>query len=191
MENPKKKHRFRIRGNPLFKRHLIPQKNRKTMLKILQKKLNEKFFDSLPKLQDYNPQIRVCKYNGKRVIIKDTKGNQDEGFNFQELRNSFLEHQKSARQKAINTDSYILRSPKIYGRIGNYLVMELIEDKYEEIYSSRPELRNKMVMAFNQLRRNFRKLKSDKLIKRIPQLYPMITGIENSRWVFYLSYDYL
>lgn len=92
------------------------------------------------------------------------------------------------RNGEIKAENHVLRSPKVYGGIGNFLVMEFIGHyKPPEIYE--------VIVA--ELRKNFIKLKNKGLISKTPQDYHfMCVGNTNPRnpkkgkFVVFLPYDY-
>ena len=187
-----------------YKRHLVPPSQRPELLRLLGKKLSEPaFFKKLPllcsgvvKRFDFHFSL-----NGQEqvvpVAIKDTSWPMQtlHGSEFEEIRNVFLAYQKAVRNGGIVPKACILRSSKVYGFIGRFLVMEYIAQVSlpEEFWAS----------IESELRANLSRLKIKTGIMRaaglavVPQVDHMMTvantnsgNPKNGKWIIFLPYDY-
>lgn len=141
----------------------------------------------------FRNSVRVAVIDGRKVVFKNTKGKDRHGHDYEKLRRTFLQHQLALRQGIIKAEKYSARTPKAYGRIGKYLVMQYVEGKsltkfailsaYEEIDA-----------AYQEMKANFAKLKEKGLIEQEPQLFHVIignrSGLKRGKVVFYFVYDY-
>lgn len=171
-----------------FKRFLVPPKQRQGLLRFLEKKNLKLLFDGLPII--YNFSVRRTFFKGIPVIIKDTRGGIAHGFDFERARKAFLVHQKALRQGQIKAIHYKMKSPKVYGRIENFLIMEYVPTSPEEkkLFFASP--------AFKELKENFIILHRNGLIKEIPQLDAMPVKVESTKlserkWLVFLPNDWL
>ncbi|VVB74745.1 Uncharacterised protein [uncultured archaeon] len=191
-------------GNPLFKRHLVPTPNRGSLLQEAERiiKAHEHAeTNRLPRLKEVE-HVRASIYKfvfkGNPVAFKNTLASKTHGSDPASLRNDFLIHQRAVRLGKISADKYILRSPKVYGMVGQYLVMEYIEGATIDNAAAKFGLdkfqRKNFLDSAYQLEGNFSKLLADGAlsnIKRKPQWTDvMVAGHNNGKWVFYLPYDY-
>ena len=102
-----------------------------TAINFLNSRLSAKFFGSLPVL-DVSGRVRLLRFGPLELAIKDTQRQADHGFYYKRLRRDFLLHQRAVRAGSLKSGRYILKSIKVHGRIGKYLVMSRI--KPIEIY---------------------------------------------------------
>lgn len=197
-----RKARATVPTGPLYKRQLVPPSQRPELLKYLRQNLfKPDFFENLSGL--YGPRVKQLDFHfyiNKRehvvpVVIKNTGAfahiPESQGKNFEEIRRSFEAHQRAVRSGKINPKTYILRSPKVYGRIGDFLVMEFVA-KTDLHWDLRKEI-------FKEVGRNFLRLKDKNLIGKrpVPQTWSLITvantnpkNPEKGKWVVFLPYDY-
>jgi len=187
--------------NPLFKRHLVPMPNRGALLLEAEKVIKaQEYVDAkrLPRLKEVEhvrASIFKFTFQGKPVAFKNTLASKKHGFDPASLRNDFLTHQRAVRSGQIIADKYVLRSPKVYGMVGQYLVMECIEGATIDNASTRFALdkfqRRNFFDSVHQLEQNFSKLLADEALadkKRMPQWTDvMVAGHNNGKWVFLSS----
>ncbi len=198
----RRKARATVPTGSVYKRQLVPPSQRPELLHYLRQNLfKPDFFKALPTL--YGSRIKRLDFHffvGEQehvvpVAIKNTSAiglyPESQGKNFEEIRESFLAHQRAVRSGRINPKTYILRSPKVYGRIGDFLVMEFVAE------TNLPwELRKDVPI---ELVRNFLRLKDKNLIGKrpVPQTWNLITvastnpgNPKEGKWVVFLPYDY-
>src|SRR3989338_5622001 len=124
---------FRLRkaysGKLLYAKHsLHGLKMKKRLLSELESKLKSPdFFKQLENINSGNIRVRKYMYGKIPVVIKDTWGQREHGHHYKILRHIFYDHQILARSKKINAEKYRLISPRVFGRIGDYLVMEYMQ----------------------------------------------------------------
>jgi hypothetical protein len=120
----------------VFKRQLVPVADRKKLRSTLARDLKRPYyFKSLAKVNRNKSSVRVIEFNGVKVVIKNTLfegeipvSKHEEGFAFKKMRREFLRFQKSRLGRKPERRRYIIKTPKVYCRIGNYLVMEYFEE---------------------------------------------------------------
>ena len=177
---------------PVAKPGLEKTKKLQRLLSDLNEKLKDKaFFGSLPKTDPIFSSLKNFSFEGVDVVIKDTRGFDCEGKNFNELRNSFLAHQKAVRSGELRPKNYFLKSIKVYGRIGDYLIMQRIKTIRDyEMYESDKWTLEKIR---TELRHTFYGLLGKGLIKVVPQadhiMFPRSRKKINGRLVVYMPYD--
>ncbi|MBN2067228.1 MAG: hypothetical protein JW744_02055, partial [Candidatus Diapherotrites archaeon] len=179
-----------IRG--VYKRHLVPPKQRAEMLAFFGKKLADpNFFGSLKG----ETRVRHSDFKGIPVVIKKT-GGPSHGFYFTEFRNFFAQHQDAVRKGLIKPKGYILRAPKVYGRVGDCLIMERVEAVLPRQFPGYGDPRIERVIGEIESSMSF--LKEKKLIRTWPQVQDLIVAgstnpksPEKGRWVAFMPYDYL
>ena len=157
---------------------------------------------------------RSIYFEGKKVYVKDTLNHPNQGSDFEKLRRDFLVHQEAARLGFIDTSKYILFSPRVYGRVGSFLVMEHIDEMPKKSFSLTLETDGRKVQGFDRihnawlafamkqepnkslneakraLRHNFGML-NDYGLASLPDVnHVMAIGQHKGKWVFYLPYDY-
>ncbi|MFH1255919.1 MAG: hypothetical protein V1494_01370 [Candidatus Diapherotrites archaeon] len=188
-------------GNAAIKKRVIvPSAERKKMLSLLRRKLrNPSFFEELfPLGLDIgfvkSPVVKGFSFNRMPLAIKYTGGQATQGQKYRQFRNIFKTYHKALGAGLIKAELHILRSPQVYGRIGNYLIMEKINEllpanKKEELTQNN---------AYLELVNNFRKLKEKGLIRGEIQLNDyMLAGNTNpenpakGKWIIFHPYDIL
>jgi len=221
---PKRKARLRKptilgdRRNALVKRNIVKLDQRKAMMDALRKRLRApNGWQSMEGIPSKNPFFRLFRFGDIKVVIKATYGDPSAGGDWKKVRRDFLTHQKAVRSGGIKTTKYILRSPKVYGLIGEqFLAMECIEDKRpkshlgEYIEDNRfqsqlvpsiiksnklsgpnyREVVKDFSIAINELKKNLSWLKKHGMPETPQTNHMMTTGKYNGKWVFYLPYDY-
>ena len=184
-----------------FKKKHVVLPRRKALLAHLRRKLvDKKFLSSFLRLRDGN--IFVYTFDGVKVVIKYTGSRKTDqkqhGIQYKKIRQTILEHQRAARNGLIETKNYVIRTPKVYGRIGRHLVMEFVEG-VDVKYTRDALLWNKEVSkAYDEAEANFVKLVEKNKIKEseIPQVPHLIylgkvkKPGKKAKCVFSLPYDY-
>lgn len=187
----------------VYRRRLVPPSQRPELLRYLRQNLfKPNFFENLPNVHE--GCIRRLDFhfytNGKEgvvpVAIKDTDYKFDlyprhEGKNFKDLRKIFLAHQQAVKKGRIRAKKYLLRSPKVYGTIGDFLVMEYIAET--------PLPRNLWKKIWPELETNLSRLGEkgpEKGFSRPQAWHAMPVANTNpksplkGKWVVFLPYDY-
>jgi len=174
----------RLFAHPAFKRKKIP--NLQGFLFELQKSLgpNRDFFERLPLVPKPHgvPSFRVRVYSrgGFSCVVKDTKGEQLHGYSPGLVRKAIKQHHRFLRAGKITATKYILRTPRVLGRKGNFLFLEAIT---HDSSINDAVVRN----ALGEMELNFFKMKQ----KRPLQTFDMIpAGIYHGKVVFYAPYDF-
>src|SRR3989338_6536615 len=124
---------FRLRkaynGKLLYAKHSLhglKMKNR--LLSELETKLKSRdFFKQLGNINSGNIRVRKYMFGNVPIVIKDTWGDLHHGHKFEVLRKIFYDHNFQVRQKKINAEKYRIIMPRVFGRIGDYLVMEYMQ----------------------------------------------------------------
>ncbi|MFH1391927.1 MAG: hypothetical protein ABIH20_06450 [Candidatus Diapherotrites archaeon] len=157
---------------------------------LSQKLTNPKYFKSLPDIR--NPpdserpdsSVRLVQIGKKKYVIKNTYGAEEHGHDYHKLRRDILAHQKAVRSRKINPKNYKLGSIKVLGRIGNYLIMEHVENVKLDW-----ETHQKVT---EELRDNFLRLTQEDHNLQIPQVADILVSgkRENGKFIVYLPYDY-
>lgn len=182
-----------------LRRQLVHPSKREAMLHHLGRRLRIPFFFRV--LRRASPTAKVVKrysYEGVPIVIKDTEGMAEHGYEFEELRRAVLEHQKAVRDGRIVADRYRIKTPKVYGRVGRkgrYLVMEDMGERHPDMHSlGERDYDAARKQAYN----NFEELVRRGNIKRAPQvLHMMPLGNTNPKepekgvWLTSLPYDYI
>ncbi|MBN2067245.1 MAG: hypothetical protein JW744_02145, partial [Candidatus Diapherotrites archaeon] len=174
------------------------QMKHKRMMKFLKKRLREKgFFESLPDLggPPYG-NMKACDLGGFELAIKNTFGFKEHGSDFKKFRSVFLAHQMAVKEGRLNPQHYILKSIKVYGKIGNFLVMQRVKEKpvAEMGYAEKTSFET----ARSEVKKNFEELFAEHEIKRPPQTRKHVLAVENTKpqqpekgkWVVCLPYDF-
>ena len=189
--------KVRFHNNPLLNRHLMPQPLRKELLQTLRIKLRKRsFFLSLKSVnpQDFLESVRIFYFRGQKVVIKDAKPGLSgaHGLSYEKHRKAFLQHQQAARQGRIDTSWYVLRTPKVYGRVGQYLIMEHVENKLGAIYRKGGKDWEIWQNATQQLALNISTLQEQNEMKIVHDnqvVHYMCAGIQNGKAIIYPVYD--
>jgi len=186
---------LRVFSVPAFKRKLYSSKVRVEAINFLKKKLNNDFFESLPRfMSDFHVpsyNVRRFVFKGREFVVKDTKGDFFEGFvNKGEehgVRKFMKAHHSFFRKNKLRVDSkYILRTPKLIASIGDFLVLERINPWYPKSISEK-----KLVeLGYQGFRVVFEQVYNESNLLR-PQITDFIpAGIHNGKVVLYSVYDY-
>lgn len=163
----------------------------KLMSMLREKLADPNFFNTLPQIEK-NSRVRKIRIGNLDVAIKFTSNLDPEGhgINFESFRKIFFEHQRAVRNGELTPRHYKLRSIRVFGRIGNYLIMELVKGMEIEGISEYPEREKFLVTAYEELNANFSRLLQTHRIGFIPQTSHMIIKKDkNGRWIIYLPYD--
>lgn len=186
-----------IHGKPQSKIHpthgqiIIEHRSFEPVIDELSKRLTDpKYFESLPHVVDPadlgrdNPFVRVVKIGKKEYVIKNTLGEEGHGQDYHLLRHDFLTHQKAVRSGELKPETYKLKSIKVFGKIGNFLLMEKV-DNIELTWEQYEKVITELYDNFLDLTRKNRNV-------RIPQTEDMIVSgrKENGKYIVYLPYDY-
>ena len=175
-----------------FKRHVHGFKSIKRMVIEFSKKLQDPaFFKSLPNLHG-GGRVRLAEFNGKKVVIKNTRGSEVHGLNHEEITRIHRAHEIAAKKGIIDSSPYIWTAIKVYARIGNYLVMEYVPEKLPD-KSNAMELFNasqELSAVESKLSENLLVLQKKGLIKMIPQIDVIKRGTRNGKLVFSLAVDF-
>ncbi|MFH1256327.1 MAG: hypothetical protein V1494_03455 [Candidatus Diapherotrites archaeon] len=170
-------------------RNLVwPPEAQKRLVKELKHKLRKGLFISLPIIRGSN-YIRKYYFEGIPVAIKDTGFLDVHGHDYNSLKQAFLEYHRAIKAGEIGAKFHSLRSPKVYARVKNFLIMEYVEQTPVQ-----PSEEGSHSQATLEASKNF-----DHLIKigRIKgMLVPQVSHImpqkkEGGKWVFYHPYDSL
>jgi len=184
---------FRPSESPLFKRTLVKRSEIKNLTFRVEELIREIIQDhgtaGVRKIRSF---IYEFDYKGVPVIIKDVGQGNLHGSDPELLRRDFLVHQRMARAGVIDTTKYILISPKVYIKIGRFLVMERVNElplesmtglELVSFFAARSALESNLNYLFNK---SF--LPSGRPPQADSHLMPI--GQKNDRWVFCLPYDY-
>ncbi|MFA4855566.1 MAG: hypothetical protein WC634_03215 [archaeon] len=163
------------------------------MLNLLQERLAEpRFFETLPYLSS-SYKVRWFDFNGYKVVIKLVP-NERQGLDFKRLRGDFLAHQRAVRRGLIKPQHYTLRSPRVYGVVGHFLVMEYVTPLLDQW-----RLGPKINIVKDELKTNFLVLQKRNLVGHYaPQSSDLIpagstnpSNPKESKLVVFLPYDYV
>ncbi|MCD6479000.1 MAG: hypothetical protein J7L44_03890 [Candidatus Diapherotrites archaeon] len=183
-----------------YRRHVLPRRKWPELIKELEIKLaNPYFFSGLEYIGDLG-RVRLFYYEGIPVAIKDTGRLERHGFDYEKIRKALLVHQKAVLEGKIKPNHYRIVTPKVYGQIGRYLIMEYIEHKEHPkpgVTKNQAEITSYRE-AYRELEDNF--MKAIKISKAydvdVPQLiHLMVLGNTNPKnpkkgtWLFSLPYD--
>jgi hypothetical protein len=183
-------------GPPVYERQLVPPSQRPELLRYLRQNLfKPHFFENLSDI--YAGRIKRLDFHfwiDKKehvvsVAIKNTNMPdlypELQGKEFEEFRDRFEVHQRAVHSGKIRPKRYILRTPKVYGLIEDFLVMEFVaqthlpENYWKEIWS--------------ELEKNLSRLK----IKKQPQPWHAMPvantnprNPENGKWIIFGAYYY-
>jgi hypothetical protein len=184
-----------------YRRHVLPRKKWPELIKELKTKLADPyFFSSLKDIGKSMGNVKLFYYDGIPVVIKDTGRRDTHGFNYKEIRKALFIHQKAVREGKISPKRYRIITPKVYGQIGRYLVMEYMEHKEHPkpgVTENQAEITS-FKEAYRELEDNFMEAIMVKKAYEvdIPQLiHLMVLGNTNPKnpekgiWLFSLPYD--
>jgi hypothetical protein len=189
------------KSRPLrFRRTIVrTEPEQKQLLHELQATVRDtKKFEALPS-PGGSGYVRLYTFRGKRVVIKDTRGRATEGFNYGEIRKSIKKHHTHVLDGKIAAERYRIKTPRVYGTIGNFVVMEYMPSvsyKYARDHFSHP-YKGSMERAVREVQKNFDRLVATHAIPKAPQISDiMVLGNSNpeqpdqGKWYFSLPYDY-
>ena len=179
---------------PAFKRHFQSFEVRQRLVTHLNANLTPAFFERLKKfkgVQVESSKVRSFVFEGSEFIIKDTKGLVHEGFiapgQKSYVREFVKAHQNYYRKNKLRGRvKYILRTPKLIARIGEYLVLERIPHWFPQSagdVSLFSEAKSEVHSVFKDISK---KLGTSQL--QSCDLIP--AGKHNGKIVFYSVYDY-
>ncbi|MDD3159775.1 MAG: hypothetical protein PHQ98_02300 [Candidatus ainarchaeum sp.] len=183
--------------HPTYKRRLVAIHQRRQLKKFLEENLTKAFFKKLPRTKFVaNDNLRVFEYAGKKVVIKDCSAFffSNHGIDYELTRQMMLNYNQNIRKRKLPNRFHILRTPKVYARIGNYLIMEHIEEKRHDVPST--QVTNEEVEIYekglNEIRNNSKQLLNADFMKlmRKQDIHLMCTGIYQGKAVFYVPYDF-
>ena len=145
--------------------------------------------------------VRKFDFNGMHFAIKQTYGDTAHGANYLQFRRDALAYQFAAKKGRIQNKHHVLRSIKVHGRIGNYLVMSRVQSINRKNLAF--PVQRSIEVALDELDRNFRDLTSDGIklgnstVHYFPQFHDiMLIGNTNpkkplkGKWIFCFPYDY-
>ncbi|MFH1256330.1 MAG: hypothetical protein V1494_03470 [Candidatus Diapherotrites archaeon] len=159
----------RVITNPVKKRNIIWQpKKQGALIAFFSKRLkNPNFFENLPSAGLGSYRIKKFYFKGIVVLVKDTGEYGWHGGNYKEIEETFKKYHKAIKQGIISASRHVLRSPKVYAKIGQYIIMEFIEKIPE-----RGQEKRSLAEAKEELRKNFNTLVDSGIIKEkdMPQL---------------------
>ncbi|MFA6268338.1 MAG: hypothetical protein WCW13_04385 [archaeon] len=197
----RKKQDERLKGkvstSPAFKRQYVPQPMREALVAEITKRFNAegaRFFSALPQINPDSIYVKRFLFKGHPAVIKDTYGDVNHGQYPTELRHMLAIHQIEAKNERINTRSYLLRTPKVYGQVGNYIIMEEIQDYKKSPHCSASE-KDLIADAQYDFDKNMRFLSEQlKFDRTLPEKYQqgrhaITAGIVNGRVILYAPYD--
>lgn len=185
---------LRIFKVPAFRRHFQSVDVRKRLVDYLKTNLTPAFFERLEKFSGYQVpsfKIKSFVFDGHEFIIKNTKGRENEGFVEHELNNPFRQfiklHQNHYRKnKSSENFNYILRTPKLIARIGNYLVLERIPHWIPSSKEEKELLEDAMSRAFFV----FKEISLKSGLPKIQSCDLIPAGKHNGKIVLYAVYDH-
>jgi len=169
------------------------------LMEYLEEKFKDpNFFNSLTKDNTiHTPNVRTKEFEGTTFAIKNTHGMVSHGFDAEKMRKDFLAHQMAIRKGELKATHYKLRSIKLLGKIGDYLVMQYIPIINIREMRANHQWAQSHVRAYGELAGNLLTLHNTGKIDRVPQYSDLrSTGntnpsdVNKGKWVFYLPYDY-
>jgi len=172
------------RETSYVRRKVILPKYRKRLIQVLTEKLSNKseaskFLMSLPCAKEGIPSaclVRVFNFEGIPVVIKGTLGIEKHGYNPGWVRRDVYNHIKTFRGERA-PKNYLLRLPQLYCQVGDYLVMEAVENKTREMMRD-PQRSPELITAFRELKDNLSELAKDSEMRRPLQAHHfMAAGI--------------
>jgi hypothetical protein len=141
------------------------------------------------------------------VCVKKTNIHSDhyladrEGRRYNSYRRVYLLHQLADRAGLIDTSPYTLCTPKVYGRVKDFVAMEYVEDRYNVSNLSVDELTDATVSIARQIFNeniNFLIKVHDSSKPRTPlkeftpqSFHTICPGIKNGKVILYGIYDSL
>lgn len=186
---------FKKPGNLIrkrFARKETPADNNEVM-EYLKKKLSTPGFFSKLELagEPSFTEVKKLEWKGRKLAIKFAE-RQEHGADYDGIRRIFLAHQRAVRKGEIKPKKYKISSIKVFGKIGNYIVMKYIEGiSSAKLYEKQEK---GSLEALEEMFENFRFLRKNKKISKIPQIevdfIAKPSNPEKGKWEFFLPYDY-
>jgi hypothetical protein len=186
---------LRIFKHPLFRRKLPTPKVAQEALEFIRKNFSKG--DSFLRLTNEVPKgtswVRLFKFKGHEFVIKNTLKSSNHGHSTEQPNNHpvrkfiKLHHEFFRKNKERKKSSYILRTPKLFGIEGNYLLLEKIKrwtPKTQDELLMYDKARREMQSALLQT-----SARTDATVPQISDFIP--AGIYKGKVVFYTVYDYL
>jgi hypothetical protein len=136
--------------------------------------------------------VRLFEFKGAELAIKYSGGLDHQGYSknvkSNGIRKFIKAHHALFRKQGLRTKvNYILRTPRLFGVVNKFLVME----KIPRWTPKTPEEINAFLLAQEQLEDSFQNLAASKWIQK-PQVTDFIpTGMYKEKVVFYAVYDYV
>lgn len=191
-----------------YKRIRVGTENQRRMMDWLRKKLKEPGFVGSLKSIKGTSYMGLVEFEGTPVLLKRVGSGEDHGRNYKKIRAAVLAVQKSVHKSrgTKNKRRYRIVTPRVYGRIGTFLVMEYMESgtlfdrgnlRQMKINPTNKAIKSQ-IRVFNQMAADFHNLEKQGKIPRVPQLRDvMVLGNTNPKkpwsgeWVFSLPYDFV
>lgn len=189
---------LRIFKQPAFRRNLSTPKIAQEALEFIEKKFKDPDSFYIP-TQDMLPgksseRVRLLKFKGAEFAVKDTGGTKHQGHSKKsikenEIRNFIKLHHVFFRKNGLSGKvRYILRTPKLFGIKGNYLLME----KINQWIPQTKEEKLRYQEAMSDMYYIFQKVSSRNKNLQTPQTHHFIpAGMYKGKVIFYTAYDYL
>lgn len=188
---------LRIFKQPVFRRNLPTPTVAKEAMEFLKGKLTDglSFYRTTEELNDprASSTVRLFRFKDHEFVIKNTYGIWFQGHSKESARDNKIRafvkmHHNYFRKEGLRKKkSYILRTPRLFGAIGNFLVLEKVTRWVPETKKEIMAYQN----AFSEMSSVFQNLaESNRNLPR-PQLSDFIpVGMHNGKVVFQTVYDY-
>jgi hypothetical protein len=187
----KKRAALNIFSAPPFRRNIPLPKVREKLLRTLKKELLADKFKSMPCI-GIDTEVRIFEHNGTKVVVKDTGGDKFSGYarniHKHPAHNFLKAHHAHYREKKLRTSvEYMLRTPKLFGRIGNFLVMEYIP-RWSPKSAEEQELLSRASRQMDDVAQN---VAAERWVHKLQTQHFIPAGIHNGKVIFYAVYDYV
>lgn len=181
------------------KRNLIwGSEKKKRLMKVLRENLkNKDFFKGLPSVP--GRLMAIFDFEGIPVLIKYTPS-ATHGRDYEGIERIFRNYNRSIKSGKIKAKHSVLRLPKAYGRIGDYVIMEYIDWLEAQDIDDNRKHHHQFLLAADEAANNILKVSSsmDLHIQGMPKAGDIMpwgnTNPKNpskGRWIFYMLYDYV
>jgi hypothetical protein len=188
---------LRIFKHPAFRRNLPTPAVANEAINFLKTKLTDglSFYRITEELNDprASTTVRLFKFKGHEFAIKNTQGSWFQGHSKDSVKNNQIRefikiHHEYFRKEGLRKKkSYILRTPKLYGVIGNFLVLEKVTRWVPKTKSEIMAYQD----AFSEMSSVFQNLAASNKNLPKPQVHDFIpVGMHNGKVVFQTVYDY-
>jgi len=187
----KKRAALNIFSAPPFRRNIPQPKQRAEILRELKKKLLAGKFGTLPEI-GLHQEVRLFSHNGTTVVVKNTRGDDFSGYTkricnapahkFLKAHHAYYRSNKLGKKMA-----YILRTPRLLGRIGNYIIMEHIT-RWHPQTREEGEL---LALASDQVEDVSQNVAASTMRHKLQTEHFIPAGIHNEKIVMYAVYDYV